>query len=470
MYLLCLCKTEKILLQGESMRSCPQVLLAVFLIAAASATVRASEPEGLFRLTDDGAWCWYQDERAIIHQGKLLVGSVACGVQDKTRQGDINLSLFDLETKKIQQIELHDRLQADDHNVPGLLALPDGRVLAVYSKHGPENKFYYRVSQKNSLINWAPAKEFTPSEKSKITYSNLHFLQKENEGKGRVYNFFRGLNRKNKPSFTVSDDNGETWATGNVVINFPSSFAHRPYVKYASNGKDTIHLLYTDAHPRNFNNNIYHIYYRDGMLHRSDGSVIRSLKQGLDNPGEGTLIFRGDSNNIGWTSDLHLSEEGRPYAVGTVRKNSEGQTEAEYGNDLRYRYAWWDGKKWNDQEIAYAGTRLYPREFDYTGNICLDPDDLNQVYISTDADPVTGKALISRVDSKRHYEIFHGITNDGGKNFQWTAITSNSSIDNLRPMVPKWNKKQTVLLWYRGTYRTFIDYETEVVGVILKKN
>jgi len=457
-------------MKGETMKSYSPLLLAIVLVAAASVTGRASEPEGLFRLTDDGAWCWYQDERAIIHQGKLLVGSVACGKQDQTRQGDINLTLFDLKTKKSVQIELHDRLQPDDHNVPGLLAIPDGRVLAVYSKHGPENKFYYRISQQDNLTKWTPVKDFVPSKTSHITYSNLHYLQKENAGNGRVYNFFRGLNGSNKPSYAFSDDQGENWNTGNIVINFPSSFKHRPYVKYASNGKETIHLLYTDAHPRNFNNNIYHIYYRNKMLYRSDGSVIGPLAKGLNNPGEGTLIFRGDSNNIGWTSDLHLSEDGQAYAVCTVRKNSAGQTIKEYGNDLRYRYAWWDGKKWNDQEIAHAGTRLYPVEYDYTGNICLNPDDLNQVFISTDADPVTGKALISNADSKRHYEIFQGVTNDGGKNFRWTAITSNSTVDNLRPIVPKWNKKQTMLLWYRGTYRTYTDYKTEVVGVILKKD
>lgn len=30
-------------------------------------------------LSDDGGWCWYQDERAIIHDGKLIVGTIAAG-------------------------------------------------------------------------------------------------------------------------------------------------------------------------------------------------------------------------------------------------------------------------------------------------------------------------------------------------------------------------------------------------------
>ncbi len=451
------------------MRKLFQLLTVIGGIAAFSITAPASEPRGLFQLTDDGAWCWFQDERAIIHQGKLLVGSVACGKHDKTRRGDINLTLFDLKTKTTRQIELHDQLQPDDHNVPGLLVLPDGNVLAVYSKHGPENKFYYRISQQKDLTKWSPAITFVPSKTSRITYSNLHFLSEENQGNGRVYNFFRGLDSSNKPSYAFSDDYAQTWKTGNILINFPASFNHRPYVKYASNGKNTIHFLYTDGHPRNFNNNIYHCWYRNNKLYRSDGSLIASLQQGLENPAQGTLVFQGDVNNIGWTSDLHLSHDGRPYAVCTVRKNSKGQTEKEFGNDLRYRYAWWDGDKWNDQEIAFAGSRLYQIEYDYTGNICLDPDNLNQVYISTNANPVTGKPLISNADKKRHYEIFRGVTNNGGKNFQWFAITSNSTVDNLRPIVPKWNKNQTMLLWYRGTYRTFADYDTEVVGVILKK-
>jgi len=446
-----------------------RILSALILITVSLARGVADEPEDLIRLDDDGAWCWYQDERALVHDGKLIVGSVSCGVNDKDRTGDINLTLLDLSSKEIQRVELHDRLQADDHNVSALSIRPDGSLLAIYSKHGPENKFYYRISENNDFSKWGPAKEFVPSVKSRVTYSNVHFLKDENGGTGRYYNFFRGLNATNKPSFAFSDDLGQTWTTGNIVIRFPSSFTHRPYVKYASNGTDTIHLLYTDAHPRNFNNNVYHVFYQNGFLHRSDGSKIHSLKDGLINPGEGTLIFRGDSNNIGWTSDLHLNGDGRPYAVCSVRKNSEGQSTPEFGNDLRYRYAWWDGKRWNDQEIAYAGTRLYEREFDYTGNICLDPNALDQVYISTDADPVTGKALVSEADGKRHYEIFHGVTGNGGKTFRWKAITKNSALDNLRPMVPKWNNKQTMLLWYRGVYRTYTDFETEIVAVIRNK-
>jgi hypothetical protein len=30
----------------------------------------------LITFNDDGAWCWFQDERALIHKNRLIVGSV----------------------------------------------------------------------------------------------------------------------------------------------------------------------------------------------------------------------------------------------------------------------------------------------------------------------------------------------------------------------------------------------------------
>jgi hypothetical protein len=250
-----------------------------------------------------------------------------------------------------------------------------------------------------------------------------------------------------------------------VVIDLPTAFRHRPYVKYASNGRDTIHLVYTDGHPRNFNNNIYHVIYRDGKLCRSDGTPIRPLTDGLLEPEEGTCIFRGDLNNVSWVSDTHLSAEGRPYVVFSVQKDNAGLPSGNKaaGQDHRYHYARWDDREWHEQEIAFAGTRLYVGEDDYTGNICLHPDRLDTVFISTDADPVTGKPLISKADNRRHFELFCGHTVDGGKAWQWRSITRDSTVDNLRPIVPKWTADNTVLLWFRGKYLSYRDYQTEVV-------
>lgn len=419
-------------------------------------------------INDDGAWSWFEDDRAIIHEGKVIVGSAAAGTHEPGRRGDIEVVTYEIATGRKTLFELHDALLSrrnayDDHNSPALLVRPDGRILAVYSKHSEENCFYYRISSRSGdTMAWGEERVFVPSEKSRITYSNLHRLSYENGGRGRIYNFYRGLDDSFKPSYAWSDDVGETWTSGGIFIQVPAKVRHRPYVKYASNGVDTVHMFYTEGHPRNFDNSAYHVYYRGGNLHRTDGSVIRALA-------EGTRIFQGDADNVAWVSDIHLDAQGRPRVAYSVQKNSGGLPPGQGGDDHRYRYARWTGAKWEDHEIAYAGSRLYAGEDDYTGNIALDPDNPDVVFISANVDPATGRPLTSKGDGQCHYEIFQGVTKDGRAIWTWSAVTRDSNSDNIRPIVPKWDHRNRALLWLRGKYISYTNYDLEVVGTIGKR-
>ena len=120
--------------------------------------------------------------------------------------------------------------------------------------------------------------------------------------------------------------------------------------------------------------------------------------------------------------------------------------------DLRYHYARLGAGGWHTEEIAHAGTRLYPGEDDYSGLGALDPNNPDVLYISTDADPVSGKPLISAADNMRHYELFRGERSANGK-WTFTAFTRNSTFDNLRPLIPKWSDRRTALVWMRGAYK-----------------
>jgi hypothetical protein len=417
-------------------------------------------------ISEDGGWCWFEGPRALIQGSRLIVGTVASGWNAASGRGDINAVVHDLAGGTTTAFELHNQLELDDHDSPAFLARPDGRIVTLYAKHGTENRFYYRLSTANNPTAWAAEQTFTPTASTQLTYSNLFLLSAE---QNRVYDFYRGLDASYKPSYAYSDDLGQTWRSGNVVINVPSTELHRPYARYASNGTDTIHLTYTEAHPRDFDNSIYHVYYRAGMLYRSDGTAIRALTQGLSSPDEGTRIFRGDANNVAWTVDVALDPaNGRPHLVYSVQIGSAGLPTGQGGTDMRYRYARWDGSAWRDRPLAYAGTRLYSGEDDYTGLGALDPTDASVVYISTNANPTTGAALTSTADNRRHYEIFRGTTANGGDTWQWTPLTTNSTLDNLRPIVvadPAGARK--VLLWLRGTYRSYTDYQQQVLLLVL---
>jgi hypothetical protein len=284
---------------------------------------------------------------------------------------------------------------------------------------------------------------------------------------GKILNFFRGPGYE--PNYMTSEDDGRTWKYGGHLLKGRGGYS--PYFKYAHDGQETIHFVVTEDHPRNFDNSVYHGYVRDGMVYHSDGKPRGKLSTSLEtdlNAWDMTRVFKGDPDNVAWVIDLELDARQRPYFVFSVQKDGRGLPPRQGGMDHRFHYGRWDGSKWSTREIAYAGTRLYPFEDDYTGLAALDPNNPDIVYISTDAHPVSGKPLISTADGKRHRELFRGRARDSGRKWTWEALTANSSADNLRPIVPKWKDPRTALVWMRGTYlNNRGEWTTAVVASIL---
>ena len=317
----------------------------------------------------------------------------------------------------------------------------------------------WRITENPGDIgSWGP--ERTHDTASPVCYANLHEVREE--GTNRIYNFFRGEGWD--PNFIASDDSGNTWDISGRLLDWPD----RPYIKYASNRGDTVHFIATDGHPRVFDNSVYHGFIRNGFVHDASGRVVDRLDaQGLRDKSL-TRIFEGNPHSVAWTVDLELDGRGYPVAALSVQKDG-----AAIRNDLgeavaldhRYVYARFDGEGWISHEMAYAGTGLYAREPDYTGLVAIDPNEPEVVYVSSDVHPGTGLPNISRADNRRHYEIFRGRTSDGGRSWSWTAITQDSTTDNLRPVVPRSDRYRAVL-WMRGDYRTYTDYGTDIVGLI----
>ena len=433
-------------------------------------------------LNDNGAYSWFMDERVIVHNGKLLVSSVRSS--DKSYKfGDIpageigacELAVLDLATGKSDVVTLHAPFEQDDHNGASLHVLPDGRVIAFYSRHSVERIMFCRISASDDLLKWGPEIAFeTPGEDAppcsgnNVTYSNP--WQPPAEG-GRLYNFFRCVGHQQ--NWTYSDDNGQTWHYGGMFLKGTKGYA--PYFKYAPNATDTLFFVGTENHPRDYDNSVYAGFVRGGNIHRSDGALYAPLSKTAEKSGDIwdlTCVYRGDADHVAWVIDLHLDAHGRPVCAFSTQRDGKGLPRGQGGQDHRYHYARWDGTRWIEHEIAYAGTRLYAGEDDYTGLVAIDPQDVNQLSISTDADPVTGQPLISSADGKRHWELFHGRTRDGGATWQWTPLTQNSTVDHLRPLVPIWNDPQNrvALVWMSGDYPTHRGpWTTKIMASIMPR-
>src|SRR5215813_11112826 len=73
-------------------------------------------------LTSDGAWTWYNDPRAVFHNGILYFGYV------RNADGVSALSAFNPQTGAKTDLFSSTRTEKDDHNVAGLLVKQDGTL------------------------------------------------------------------------------------------------------------------------------------------------------------------------------------------------------------------------------------------------------------------------------------------------------------------------------------------------------
>ncbi|SDW34387.1 Rhamnogalacturonyl hydrolase YesR [Lutibacter oricola] len=404
---------------------------------------------------NDGGWCWYQDPRAIINNGKLVIGGLS------GQSGDVKVSVYDLETNTNKgTVVLDKNFQADDHDVPALYARPDGSILSVWAKHGNEKIHHYNISSPSNYLEWNNKSEFKYdyNDNRGVTYMNLYYLENENN----LYNFYRDGETYN-PSFITSKDHGTTWGNRTHFIADDVEGRQRPYARYFQKDNNTVGVSFTDGHPRQYGNSLYYAEYRNGAFYNVDGSKIKDLKEPLRTP-EAEKIYIGSETkvkpkgfesvpNSAWTCAMGKDSENNPHIGYSLYLSN---------NDHRYRIAAWDGKKWIDKEIAYAGTCLYTMESSYTGLMAFDPEDPTQVYISTDVNPSTGEKM------NNIHEIYSAKIglNDDISTIKWKAITSNSEYRNIRPIVVA-GEGHKALIWLNGPWNSFVNYKADVKGIIL---
>jgi len=407
-------------------------------------------------LSEDGAWCWFSDPRAIYVEGKtkqIIAGYVS-------KNGSIVVtSLNTVSGNKIEKV-IHSGFTKDDHANPSFLILPDKKIMIFYSPHGGSgSKIWYAVTKNpEDITEWETAQninENTPG-RSGFTYTNPVMLSAE---KNRIYLFWRGGNYQ--PSFAYTDDLGKTWSKPATLIQSSTLSLKRPYVKITSNNIDEIHFAFTDGHPRNEPlNSIYYMKYKKGMFYKAGGNKIGSIKnlplkhESADIVYNAPANYKRTGNGVrAWVWDIAIDKKGVPVIVYTQLPEET----LHY-----YYYARFNGKTWENNLITPAGkyfTRMITskseRELEphYSGGIALDHSNPSIVYLSK---PV-----------KDIFEIEKFTTSDGGKNWISEPVTQNSLKDNVRPYAVC-NSSASVnpdLLWMYGDYRHYTDYST-----IIKSN
>ena len=402
-------------------------------------------------LTNDGAWCWFSDPRAIYYSpDKIITGWVK-------KDGSIETASLNIQTGEKEFENINPEMEEDDHDNPAFAVLSNGNIITMYAWHSTNKGVILNTTtngsdvhsfQRNTVFKPSSANLLKKFPRETFTYANPYVLKAENN---KLFSFGRWIGYK--PNMIISGDNGKTWDEQYVIVsNEPFDANNRPYAKYFSDGNSKIHMIYTNGHPRNEEfNSVYYCYYENRAFWKADGIKICDLSELPFNVEDGSLVYEATTETgRAWIADV-VEKNGIPYILYSRHPKE---------TDHRYHYAWYNSKagKWEDTELCKAG-KWFPqtpegeieREPHYMGNMSLHPQNPNIVYLSREINGV--------------FEIEKYETNDGGKNWKITPVTQNSTLDNVRPYVPRNLPKdaKTVVLWMENKkYIHYTNFDTNI--------
>jgi hypothetical protein len=435
--------------------------------ALPTAAVAAND---VIQFNDNGGWCWYQDERALVDTkaGKFIIGSVASG---GSRDSDQEVVIYDIAAGTKNKTTLQNDLNPDDHNAPAFFLRPDGGYAALWATHRDTCLSYFSTYDGTSWIthktyDWTKDgcpwdASSNPNPPHKVTYANPWYLSAEN----KAYAGVRSVSTS--PALLSSSDAGSSWNFYGRLTQTPTTGYVAGYFKYWGNGVDRIDFVGTEAHPRDNNNSLWHGYYKGGKLYDSKDTVVDDMAGDMtaQNVDQFTQVFKTGTSATGgpalcrmWNHDIMRYPDGTIVVTGQGRADTCNDTPSGSDPDKRIMYARWDGTSWKSTYLVKAGNKLYADEQDYTGLSAIHPDNPNVVFVSSNFDPRDDTTKTSKK------EIYMGVTCDNGATFKWAPITSGSTVDNIRPIVPKWDSTHTLLLWMKGTYNTAQSYSMQIVG------
>lgn len=400
-----------------------------------------------YRVTDEGAWCWFADPRAMHYESPDgRISRSYLGYIDI--HGNIKAMQYDFRTKRQTEVLVRSYFQPDDHDNPTFLALPDGRIMIFYSRHTDEPCFYYRVSRLLGDITTL-GEEHIIKTKNNTTYPSPFILS---DDPTHFYLCWRGINWHPtiaKLSLPDADDRVQVeWGPFQMV----QSTGARPYAKYASNGKDKIFLTYTTGHPDNESPNWLYFNYVDiNKLQLEDiqGHRLSTIADGplrvtrrADYLKQYPLNLVDAPTERDWVFQVTPDAEGRP-VIAMVRISTDKRQHDFY-------YMRWTGQKWLKTFIGNAGSHFHQSadiEHCYSSGMAIDPAHTNTVYCSL---PVEGR-------HGRVYELFRYVIGTDGKIASTEQLTHNSEKNNVRPYIlPGSENTPLRLAWMQGDYYDWI--------------
>lgn len=402
-------------------------------------------------LTEEGAWCWFADPRAIHYANeKGTINNTYIGYIDV--HGNIKATQIDHLRGTTNEVLIRSYFQPDDHNNPTFLVLPDERIMIFYSRHTDEPCFYYRISQKAGDITTL-GKEVRLETNHNTTYPSPFILSDDPD---HIYLCWRGIGwHPTIARLTMPDKNDEVrfdWGPHQIVQSQKGGRGVRPYAKYMSNGKDRIYLAYTTTHPDNQSVNYLYFNYVDintQALKDIKGNHLATIGSETLHNVEATADYKSDHPDAvvedapyrNWLWEISMIDEQHP-VIAMVRIN-EDKTSHDY------YHVKWTGNAWKKTFLTNAGGHFHQTptiEKCYSAGMAIDKANPDVIYASV---PVNGKY-------GKVYELKRYAVGADGSQPSSEQLTFDSPKNNARPFVIYNIGDQPQMAWMHGDYYDWI--------------
>jgi hypothetical protein len=424
------------------------MVLDPFVLGGAFASVAPPppppvEPLSQFEVTDNGIWTWFTMPEAVQVGDFIYVGTVSTG--GRCRAHRINLN-----TQVSEAFDMSGVLEADDHNNASVFPRSDGSIVFFYGMHNDET-FKYRiwdgVGSFTSAGSWT-AQAAHGSGQGPYSYPKPHTFPGDTTP-GRVFLFHRrwtdGGGTTRTMTYRTEDTltgSGDSWSAYTDVL---LETGQRPYVVMWQDG-DKLHCAASNAQPNESTFLTIRHFYAEmtaGALvwKTSDGTTISGLPFAIS----ATTRVDDGGDVKRWVSDIQTGSDGHPRILWMKYPGNDG-------SQIEYWHSRWTGSAWVAHKITDDGAGLYVAEPFYHGGLRFKRTDITRIFLSA---PMSGVRQIQEWST----------ADDGASWSRLRSLTTGGSAGSplkARPIGVNNSDGRVNVMWWQGTYNSFIDYAVSV--------
>ena len=391
-------------------------------------------------IQNDVQWTWFNRPEAVYANGYTFITWFA--FSDNTWR----IGRYEHSTKTWTTTNLgNDGGSYDnDHNSPCIVIDDNGTVHVFASEHTTSATYHFVSDSAYDISSFTT--NVLSALSTTVTYPQAQLMDGNN-----IALTWREGNGSDRPrKIAIYDVDGDSWGSGNDFVDEGSGT--RPYIHIITdpNDDDKLHVVFSNDHPREISqgsNDLYHGYYllSTGSIYETDGTLIGAIGTEVFSSSNGTLVEDASTRGYNfWSADITIASDGHPVIVYSEHEDQE---------NIRYRYAKYNGTSWAAHEIAFAGQSLYGV---FSGN--PEPQYIPGMTVADGGETV----FYSRDADNGQHRVYKATTSDNGATWTETLISPKGGREKIRPVAVRNANAELQCVYMTGNFTTYLDMHMDL--------